>query len=52
MALLVGIATLPDGMEVTPDAEHDEFMWWPADVNDWPDEADAPLRAMAAMLNR
>ncbi|MSW87590.1 MAG: NUDIX domain-containing protein [Actinobacteria bacterium] len=52
MTLLVGTATLPDGMEVTPDAEHDEFMWWPADINDWPDEADAPLRAMAAMLNR
>ena len=37
-----------DGREVTPDAEHDEFAWWPADVEQWPAEADEPLRRMAA----
>ena len=28
---LVGMAWLADGAEVTPDSEHDEFAWWPAD---------------------
>ncbi|MEI7559356.1 MAG: NUDIX domain-containing protein [Actinomycetes bacterium] len=50
MALLVGLATLPEGAEVQSDDEHDEFAWWPADPADWPVEADAPLRGMAAML--
>ena len=27
--------------------EHDEYAWWPADVDAWPDEADEPLRRMA-----
>ena len=36
--------------EVVPDEEHDEFAWWPAEVDDWPAEADEPLRAMATML--
>ncbi len=50
MALLVGLAWLPDGAAVSPDDEHDEFNWWPADVDRWPDEADEPLRRMAALL--
>ena len=50
MVLLVGQAWLPDGVGVTPDHEHDEFAWWPADVGRWPAEADAPLRRMAAFL--
>jgi ADP-ribose pyrophosphatase YjhB (NUDIX family) len=48
--LFVGVAWLPAGAEVTPDHEHDAFAWWPAEVERWPDEADAPLRAMAALL--
>ena len=54
MALLVGIATLAAGVDedIVMDPEHDEFAWWPADPADWPEQADAPLRAMAAMLNR
>ncbi len=48
--LLVGQAWLPDGATVTPDAEHDEFAWWPADVERWPLEADAPLRHMGALI--
>ena len=32
------------------DDEHDAHAWWPADVARWPDEADEPLRRMAALL--
>jgi hypothetical protein len=54
MALLVGMATLAEGVDeqIVMDPEHDEFAWWPADPADWPEQADAPLRGMAAMLNR
>jgi ADP-ribose pyrophosphatase YjhB (NUDIX family) len=47
---LVGLAWLPNGAEVTPDAEHDEFAWWPADVSSWPEQADAPLRRLATLV--
>ena len=50
MALLVGQAWLPEGATVTPDHEHDAFAWWPAAIEEWPEEADAPLRRMASML--
>ena len=50
VALLVGQAWLAPGATVTPDHEHDDFAWWPADVAQWPPEADEPLRRMAAML--
>ena len=50
MTMLIGQAWLPPGAEVTPDAEHDEHAWWPARVEDWPAEADEPLRRMALML--
>ncbi|MGB0094888.1 MAG: NUDIX domain-containing protein, partial [Solirubrobacteraceae bacterium] len=50
VVLLVGQAWLAAGATVTPDEEHDEFAWWPADVQRWPEEADEPLRRMAAML--
>ena len=50
VVLFVGLAWLPEGAEVTPDAEHDEFAWWPADVDRWPSEADDPLRRVGAML--
>jgi len=48
---LVGMAWLADGTTVTPDAEHDEYAWWPADVARWPDQADAPLRRIAELLS-
>lgn len=53
MILFVGQAWLAAGVEadVVPDAEHDEFAWWPADIDAWPDEADAPLRYMARLLD-
>lgn len=50
LVLLVGQAWLPDGAQVAPDDEHDEFAWWPAEVDRWPREADEPLRRMGALL--
>ena len=50
LVLFVGMATLAPGASVEMDAEHDAHAWWPPDPADWPDEADAPLRAMAGML--
>jgi hypothetical protein len=50
MVLLVGQAWLPDGATVAPDHEHDEFAWWPPEVDQWPEEADEPLRRMGALL--
>jgi 8-oxo-dGTP diphosphatase len=52
MVLLVGQAWLTDGATVTPDHEHDDYAWWPADVERWPAEADEPLRRMGSLLAR
>jgi ADP-ribose pyrophosphatase YjhB (NUDIX family) len=48
--LFVGQAWLADGAIVTPDEEHDTYAWWPADVREWPEHADDPLRETARML--
>jgi ADP-ribose pyrophosphatase YjhB (NUDIX family) len=50
LVMLVGQTRLSDGAVVTPDPEHDEFAWWPAALEQWPEHADEPLRRMAAML--
>jgi 8-oxo-dGTP diphosphatase len=50
MVMLVGQAWLPEGAEVSRDAEHDAHAWWPAEPADWPDEADPVLRHMATLL--
>jgi 8-oxo-dGTP diphosphatase len=50
MIMFVGQAWLAPGAEVVPDHEHDAHAWWPADVDDWPAEADEPLRRMARLL--
>jgi 8-oxo-dGTP diphosphatase len=50
LAMLIGLAWLPPGAEVTPDAEHDDHAWWPADPEAWPEEADPALRRMASIL--
>ena len=50
MAMLVGLATVDDAAEPVPDAEHDDWAWWPADVDSWPSEAHDRLRLMARML--
>jgi len=51
MNMLVGLATVPDGCEPVPDAEHDEWAWWPAEIERWPAEADERLKLMAALLD-
>jgi 8-oxo-dGTP pyrophosphatase MutT (NUDIX family) len=53
MVLFVGQAWLADGVDedVVMDTEHDEFAWWPADIDAWPEAADAPLRYMARLLD-
>lgn len=48
---LVGMAWLAEGARVTPDSEHDEYAWWPADPARWPAHADAPLRRIADLLS-
>lgn len=50
MIMFVGQAWLAAGAKVTPDHEHDEHAWWPADIDAWPDEADDVLRRMASLL--
>jgi len=50
VVLMIGQAWLPDGATVVPDHEHDTFAWWPPEIERWPDEADEPLRRMAALL--
>lgn len=52
LVMLIGQAWLAAGAEVVPDAEHDAYAWWPADVSSWPEEADEPLRRMATLLSR
>jgi 8-oxo-dGTP diphosphatase len=52
VVLMVGQAWLREGATVTPDHEHDDFAWWPPRVDDWPPEADEPLRRMASFLAR
>ncbi len=50
MTMLVGLAIVSDAAEPVPDAEHDDWAWWPADVDDWPAEADERLVMTARML--
>jgi 8-oxo-dGTP diphosphatase len=50
MAMLVGLATVDDRSEPVPDAEHDDWAWWPADVSNWPPEAHDRLRLMGRMI--
>jgi 8-oxo-dGTP diphosphatase len=51
LAMLIGQAWLPEGVDVTADHEHDAHAWWPPDPADWPEEdADPALRRMAALL--
>jgi 8-oxo-dGTP diphosphatase len=51
IAMLVGLATVADGSDPVPDDEHDEWAWWPADVERWPVEADPRLRLMGRLLD-
>jgi ADP-ribose pyrophosphatase YjhB (NUDIX family) len=51
VAMVVGIATVADDSKPVPDAEHDEWAWWPGDVESWPEEAHPQLRAMGKLLS-
>jgi 8-oxo-dGTP diphosphatase len=53
LVMFVGQAWLAEGDDaaVTPDHEHDAFAWWPAEIDQWPAEAEAPLRMMARWLS-
>ena len=51
MYMLVGQAWLPEGAEVVPDHEHDEYAWWAPEVEEWPEQADEYLRRMARFLS-
>jgi len=51
LIMFIGQAWLPEGAQITMDAEHDAHAWWPADVAQWPAEADEPLRRMATLLS-
>ncbi len=53
LVMFVGQAWLPPGADamVTPDHEHDEYAWWPADIAEWPTEAGETLARMARWLS-
>jgi 8-oxo-dGTP diphosphatase len=51
LVMFVGQAWLTEGAEVTPDHEHDEYAWWPSDIDKWPPEAEESLRRMARWLS-
>lgn len=50
MVMFIGQAWLAEGAEVTRDHEHDAHAWWPENPDDWPAEADEPLRRVAHLL--
>lgn len=52
LVLLVGTVWVTAGVDVTRDPEHDAHAWWPADPDDWPDEASPALRGMARLLTQ
>jgi 8-oxo-dGTP pyrophosphatase MutT (NUDIX family) len=54
LVMFVGQAWLAEGDEdaVTPDHEHDEFAWWPREIDDWPPQAGEALPRMARWLSQ
>jgi 8-oxo-dGTP diphosphatase len=54
MVMFIGQAWLAEGVEaeVKPDHEHDEFAWWPREIDDWPAEAGEILPRMARWLTQ
>ena len=52
LIMFVGQAWLHADAEVVPDSEHDEFEWWPADIDQWPAQAEDRVRLMARLLAR
>jgi ADP-ribose pyrophosphatase YjhB (NUDIX family) len=54
LVMFVGQAWLEEGADehVVPDHEHDEFAWWPREIDRWPAEAGDALSRMARWLSR
>ena len=54
MIMFVGQAWLAEGAEdeVIPDHEHDQFAWWPREIDEWPPEAGEILPRMARWLTQ
>jgi hypothetical protein len=52
LVMFVGQAWLPSEAEVAPDHEHDEYAWWPADIDAWPPHAEEGVRRMARLLSQ
>jgi 8-oxo-dGTP diphosphatase len=54
MVMFVGQAWLAEGAEneVSADAEHDAFAWWPREIDEWPAEAGEILPRMARWLTQ
>lgn len=50
MVMFIGQAWVPSDAPVTMCDEHDAYAWWPANVDEWPPEADEPLRRMASLI--
>ncbi|MGZ5338821.1 MAG: NUDIX hydrolase [Thermoleophilaceae bacterium] len=44
MTMVVGLATVAADSAPVPDPEHDDWAWWPSDVEQWPAEAGELLR--------
>jgi 8-oxo-dGTP diphosphatase len=51
LVMFIGQAWLVEGAEVVPDHEHDQHEWWPANIDDWPEQAEEALRLMARWLS-
>jgi 8-oxo-dGTP diphosphatase len=53
LVMFVGQAWLAEGDDerVKPDEEHDEYAWWPSEIDDWPSEANEILAGMARWLS-
>jgi 8-oxo-dGTP diphosphatase len=53
LVMFVGQAWIAAGQEdsVRPDDEHDEYAWWPRDIDQWPAEAGEALPRMARWLS-
>jgi 8-oxo-dGTP pyrophosphatase MutT (NUDIX family) len=54
LVMFVGQAWISadDEQAVTPDHEHDEYAWWPREIDDWPPEAGEALPRMARWLSQ
>lgn len=53
LVMFVGQAWLAEGADelVKPDHEHDEYAWWPREIDRWPAEAGEALPRMARWLS-